>query len=644
MKSPNWMSKEALHILKNGYLLEGENPFDMYRRLAKTAASYYKNKEELEECFYELLENGYLSPATPVAANLGSPKGLPVSCFLMQAINSIDGIYKTAHEMAMLSKNGGGLGVDVSKLIGPSPVTHWSTLYDHVPRAVSQGGTRRGAGAIYCDIDHRDIDKFLHSKEMLLGDPRSKIDCNVSVTITNSFMKRWLSGDKEAIDRFAKVLDLRMKYGSPYILFVDNARDGDPQCYKDNGLETSQSNLCSEIMLHTDDNYSAACVLSSMNLHKFDEWKDLYIEGYHPIELGIYFLDAVNEYFLEKCKKHPFYHKLVNLAPERMKESLTRWFTKDGFERVALGALNGRPLGLGVIGFHGYLLKKGIPFDSQEARVENEKIFHLLKRKSRKASQELAKLKGEPKWCKGYGVRNTHLTAIAPTVTNSVICSGVSPGVEPLRSNIFAAAGAKGNFVRKNPYLEKVLEEKNKNTDDVWKSINDQNGSVQHLSFLTPEEKELFKTAYEIDPESILTLASERQKYIDQGQSINLFIDNEEDQNKIIDWHFNAWRKGMKALYYLKSRSEMKQDKKIKEAQIWTREGCEYCKKSKELLQAHGIDYEEFSKESGKVPEIYLNGKLLDDGFLSLRNLLEYSSSSGLREVESAPACAGCDG
>jgi ribonucleoside-diphosphate reductase alpha chain len=401
-------------------------------------------------------------------------------------------------------------------------------------------------------------------------------------------------------------------------------------------------------MLHTSEKYSAACVLSSMNLNRYDDWKDLFLDGYHAVEYGIFFLDAVNEEFLLKTRKFPFAQRiskfLESIKLYELQEKFVRWTSKRGFERVAAGATNGRPLGLGVLGFHAYLQQKGISIESEEAREINIEIFQRLRFYSERATARLAQEYGEPKWCHKVGRRNTHTNAVAPTISNSILCNGISPGIEPLRSNYFAAAGAKTNQVRKNPYLEKLLERRGFNSPEIWQSISEQNGSVQHLSFLSPEEKEIFKTSYEIDQFALLQLAADRQPFIDQGQSLNHYVDDEEEADVIIDYYVKAWELGLKSVYYLKSRSHMKKRVTVEKVEIFTRPGCIYCQKTKELLKSFEIPFREFPKEGGRVPEIYINGEILENGYQSLVELIDSQTHrDGLRQIEEI-ACSGCDG
>lgn len=623
---PTWMSEEALDTLSKGYLRPGETPNGMYLRLARKAANYYADcydalgityVRELQVAFYNMFTWGWFSPASPVASNFGAPKFMPVSCFLQKAENTIDGIFKTAHEAAMLSKNGGGLGIDVTDLVGESNVADWAQIYDIVAAKVNQGQSRRGAVAIYCDIDHRDIDGFLHAKELSIGDPREKVYSNIAVIIKDDFMNRLIAGDPIAKKRFSAVLRLRMKFGSPYLMFVDNANRDRCAAYVQNELWISQSNLCSEIFEYTDSTHTANCVLSSLNLAKYDEWVGYRLtRGQYTIpELAIFFLDAVQQEFIDKAKD------------------------REGFEHSRRAAIKGRPLGLGVVGLHSLYQSRGVPFESPDARGININVFSSIKLAADRATKMLAKVKGEPEWCQGLGVRNSLLIAVAPTTTNSILCNAGSPGIEPCYSNYFVQMGAKGNYNRRNRYLEKLLEEKNANTPEIWEAIRRDDGSVRNLQCLNNREKDIFKTFSEIDPNEVLRQAAERQKYIDQGQSLNLFIPHDALAEDIFALHLKAWKLGLKALYYVRSDSATKkalQNENILLIHLKTRDDCVFCQKTKNLLAEMEIPYTEEAKMEGRVPEIWLNGGLLDDGYASLVEFLGLGSSIG--------ECAGCEG
>ena len=622
--SPKRMSFEAIQTLSRGYLGETETPNDMFARICDGFIQHYPNgykgihPMKLWEYLYTAFQNCWVSPASPVASNYNTLKALPVSCYGINVANSIHGIFMAAHEAAMLTKNGGGIGMDLSKLIGASPVTAWAKLMDTVMAITSQTGVRRGFVAQYIDIDHPNLMLLLDAKDLAKGDVKQKLACNIAVKVSDHFMQRLSDGDKDAWMRFAKVLEMGLKYGSPYIMFSDNAIRQDPPWYKDKGLFTSHSQLCSEIFLHSDDDHTYSCVLSSMNLRYFDEWAKWDIEVSLP-ELMILFLDTVCQEFIDRAgqSRHP-----------------------QGLMKAIRSAKKGRPLGLGVYGYHAWLMKNNIPFESYAARIENVNIFQYIRNEAEKATRNLAILKGEPEWCKGWKRRNTHLLAIAPTTTSSIIGNGISPGIEPLAGNYFSKFGAKGTFVRKNPFLEQLLIEKGQNTDRTWASIRDHLGSVQHLNFLSDHEKDVFKTAFEIDQMELIEQAGMRQKYIDQGQSLNLFLKPDEDAQYIVDLHVRGWEMGLKSRYYVYSESKMV-ERGAEETFVYikTRDDCPYCHKAKELLDELGIAYIQDEKPEGRVPEIWMNGELLEDGYNSLYEWY-YGAPQAVEEKE---ACSGCD-
>jgi ribonucleoside-diphosphate reductase alpha chain len=344
-------------------------------------------------------------------------------------------------------------------------------------------------------------------------------------------MHKALGGNKPAQDLLLEVYKTRLETGEPYIFFTDNINKNNPECYKDKGLKVSTSNICSEIVLHTDEEHSFVCCLSSMNLTKWDEWKDT-----DAVYLATMFLDAVMSEFIEKANGMP------------------------GFDRAVRFAEKSRALGLGVLGWHSLLQSEGTAFDSFRAKLLNKAIFNRIKSEAERASRDLAKEYGEPEWCKGYGIRNTHLIALAPTVSNATICGNVSPSIEPWVANAFAKKTAKGVFIQYNQHLKKKLQELGQDTDEVWKSIVNQEGSVQHLDFLDKETKEVFKTAFEIDQRALVEQACDRQAFIDQAQSLNTFFSSSVDPKYFHSVHVQAWQGGLKTLYYVRSSSVLKAD------------------------------------------------------------------------------------
>ena len=399
-------------------------------------------------------------------------------------------------------------------------------LFDTSMDVVSQGGVRRGAFAAYLDIDHGDIEEFLTIKD--IGSPIQNLFFGVCVP--DYWMQDMIDGDAEKRRIWARVLESRQQKGLPYIFFTDNVNRNKPQVYKDLGLMINSSNLCSEIMLPSTTDESFICCLSSMNLELFDEWKDT-----NAVKLAIYFLDAVLSEFIEKTEGNYYLQGARNFA------------------------MRHRALGLGVLGYHSYLQKNMIPFESFEATQFNARAFKHIKEQAEAASRELANIYGEPELLKGYGMRNATLLAIAPTTSSSAILGQTSPGIEPFSSNYYKAGLAKGNFIRKNKYLKKVLEQKGIDDEETWRSIMLNHGSVQHLKELSDEEKLVFKTFKEISPMEIVSQAAQRQQYIDQAQSLNLQIPSSmpvKDVNYVI---LEAWRKGVKSLYYQRSSSVSKE-------------------------------------------------------------------------------------
>ena len=579
--APKWMSEEGLHTLAGGYLQVGETPGKMFDRLASTAARINDDStlyQDLLDCFW----NGWIGPASPVAANFGASRAYPISCYSVHLGDSVASIYSHLKEVAMLSKNGGGVGVyfgDVRPSGAPitgggksTGIVPWAQEYDLTARVVNQGGVRRGSFAIYLPIEHPDVPELLRSKDHSKGDPRKFIDSNVALTISDEWVESMIAGDRGKQELFGEVLKSRMLCGSPYLAFIDNANAQNPECYKDRGLTVKTSNLCSEIFLHTDENHSFVCVLSSMNLLRYDEWKDWRspVTGRSAPELAIHFLDAVVSEFIRKA------------------EGVV------GMGRAVRFAKKSRALGLGSMGLHSLYQLHDLPFASAEARALNIETHKFIQDEAKKASRELAQKMGEPEWCVGSGLRHSHLCAVAPTRTNSVISGAFSQGIEPIDRNYFIAKQAKGTYVRKNPALEKLFAERGID-DSVWDRILNAKGSVQDLDCLTPHEKEIFKTAREIDQFELVKQAVDRQPFICQGQSLNLFVDPEADPAYLLRLHLSAWKNGLKSLYYLKSSSML--TKKVVPALIVTKEDCPWCTKLKEVLQADGIIYDEITKE-----------------------------------------------
>ena len=580
----------------------------MFERVAKTAAKYLPLTPGIEQDVFEILWRGFIGGASPVLSNFGASTGLPISCYSNHISDSVPSIYSHLKESAALSQHGGGVGTyfgDIRPAGAPissggksTGVVPWMRQYDQCASVVSQGGVRRGSFALYLPIDHSDLLEVLRTKDHSQGDPRDFIDSNVAVTITDEWVESLLAGDLEKKKIFGEVLKSRMVSGSPYIIFIDNANRANPDCYTQRGLSVKLSNLCSEIFLHTDENHTFVCVLSSLNLSRWDEWKDWRgpATGKSVPELAVYLLDAVVEEFCHKAERMTSMGRAVRFARKS------------------------RALGLGTMGLHALYQSKGLPFASPEARELNTTTHRFIKEQALKASKEMAATYGEPEWCQGTGLRHTHLMAIAPTKSNSVICGAGSEGIEPMEANYYVAKQAKGTFVRRNKYLEQYLEGIGKNTDETWESIMEFRGSVQHLDFIDNHAKEVFKTAREIDQFELIRQASDRQPSICQGQSLNLYVDPESTPRYLFKLHLSAWKGGLKSLYYLKSSSllvKRAQSAQAKVARIVTKQECPYCSMAKSLLKSQGWAVEETDRANvpdsdwvwKTVPQIWLNGQ-----------------------------------
>ncbi|MCO5258834.1 MAG: ribonucleoside-diphosphate reductase subunit alpha [Crocinitomicaceae bacterium] len=530
-----WKNEESEQILNRGYLLKGETVEGAIDRVASAAARRLY-KPELKEAFIEMIERGWMSLSSPIWANMGTERGLPISCFNVHVPDSIESITHKLGEVIMQTKTGGGTsgyfgelrarGSAVTDNGMSSGAVSFMRLFDTAMDTISQGGVRRGAFAAYLDIDHPDCEEFLQIKD--IGSPIQNLFN--AVCVPDYWMQEMIDGDVEKRALWAKVLESRQQKGLPYIFFSDNVNRNKPQVYKDHNLTISASNLCSEIMLPSTDDESFICCLSSMNLELYDEWKDT-----EAVKLAIFFLDAVLQEFIEKTEGN-YYLSSANRFAKRH-----------------------RALGLGVLGWHSLLQRRMIPFEGLQAKQLTTEIFSYLHDKTEKATQELAAIYGEPELLKGYGRRNTTTMAIAPTTSSSAILGQTSPGIEPFSSNYFKAGLAKGNFIRKNKYLRALLESKGIDNEDTWRNIMMNQGSVQHLDGLTEDEKAVFKTFKEISQLEIIQQASIRQKYVDQAQSLNINIPSGipiKDVNKLI---IEAWKLGVKTLYYQRSQSVSKE-------------------------------------------------------------------------------------
>lgn len=529
-----WLTKESKEFLYRDYLFPNETPESRLWDIAKHAEEILNFP--FADQFYENLSRGFYSLSSPVWSNFGKDRGFPVSCFGSYIPDNLPGILYTQSEVGMMSKIGGGSsgyidlrprGSRISNNGTTSGAVHFMKLFDTMTDVVSQGSMRRGRFAGYLDVTHPDIDEFLNIGSE--GSPLQEI--KTGVVIPDSWMKSMVEGDVEKRKIWAKILSKRTENGFPYIVFKDNANENTP--YKDTEYEIRNSNLCSEIMLPVTETESFVCVLSSMNLAKYDEWKDT-----NAVELLVYFLDAVLTDFINGLEE-----MRDSSDPEK----------RDGFYfllRTYNFAKKHRALGLGALGWHSLLQKKMIPWESKEASILNKKVFEQIQDQSYKASKFLADKFGEPEMLKGKGRRNMTLNAIAPTASSSFILGQVSQGIEPLWSNAYVRDTAKVKSSYKNPELKSLLESKGLNNEETWRSIRDHNGSVQHLDFLTDLEKDVFKTFEEIDPWSILYQAAIRQGFLDQSQSLNSMIPSDMNTKDLNKWHLDAWKLGLKSLYY----------------------------------------------------------------------------------------------
>jgi len=524
-----WLNAHSRLFLERGYLEEGKSPEDRIREISENAEKILKIKKFADK-FESYMKKGFYSLATPIWTNFGNKRGLPVSCFGSHISDKMESILTKSAEVGMMSKLGGGTsgyfgdlrarGTKISVGGESSGAVHFMEIFDKVAEVISQGSARRGSFAAYMPIEHDDINEFLQIR----SEGHSIQNMSIGITVSDEFMKGLLDGDKDKRKIWAKVIQKRFETGYPYIMFVDNTNKQSPKVYKDKKLRINASNLCSEIQLFSDDDHSFVCVLSSINLLHWDE-----IQETDAVETLIYFLDAVNEEFVQKTKNTKYMEPAHNFAKKQ------------------------RALGMGVLGWHSLLQSKMISFESMEAKLLNSSVWKLIRERADKATEELAQKYGEPEILKGYGRRNVTTLAVAPTTSSSFILGQVSPSIEPLNSNYFVKNLAKGKFTYKNPYLKSVLKNYDKNNDETWKSILVKGGSVQHLKFLSKEEKDVFKTFGEISQKEIVIQAGQRQKYIDQAQSLNLMIPPSASPKEVNALLIEGWQFGLKTFYYQRS-------------------------------------------------------------------------------------------
>jgi len=546
---PAWGDTDVYKkTITGGYLYNGESPRDAYERVATTVAKRLY-RPELAETFFEYIWKGWLCLASPVLSNTGIDRGLPISCFGIDVADSIQDIGKKNLEMMLLAKHGGGVGIGINmirpagaKITGNGTsdgVVPFCKIYDSTILATNQGSVRRGAASVNINIDHDDFEEWLEIREPKGDINRQSLNLHQCAVVGDKFMRRLEAGDKVARKKWSKLLQKRKATGEPYILFKGNTNKQNPAAYKDNALKVHMTNICSEITLHTDESHSFVCCLSSLNLAKYEEWKNTNI-----IHDAIWFLDGVLEEFIQRAKY------------------------RYGFENAVRSAEKGRALGLGVLGWHTYLQNKGIPFEGLLAQFETRRIFSQIKIESERASRGLAETYGEPLWCRGTGMRNTHLRAIAPTVSNSKLSGNVSPGIEPWAANIFTEQSAKGTFIRKNPTLKKILRKHKLDNEKIWNKILQDGGSIQGIKALDKitygshdiPVKEIFKTFKEINQLELVNQAGIRQQYIDQSVSLNLAFPSVATPKWINKVHLEAWKKGIKTLYYVRTESVLRGD------------------------------------------------------------------------------------
>ena len=555
---PSWGDTDVYKkTIGGGYLYNGENPKEAYQRVAKTVAKRLF-KPELGDVFFDYIWKGWLCLASPVLSNTGTDRGLPISCFGIDVADSIMDIGNKNLEMMLLAKHGGGVGIGVNmirpagaKITGNGTsdgVVPFCKVYDSTILATNQGSVRRGAASVNINIEHPDFYEWLEIREPKGDVNRQSLNLHQCAVIGDKFMRKLEGGDGEARKRWGKLLQKRKATGEPYILFKGNTNKANPDAYKSNSLKVYMTNICSEIVLHTDESHSFVCCLSSLNLEKYDEWKNTNL-AYD----ATWFLDGVLEEFIQRAKN--------------MK----------GFDNSVRSAVKGRALGLGVLGWHSLLQKSGIAFEGLLAQFKTREIFSKIKIETERASRALAETYGEPLWCVGTGFRNTHLRAIAPTVSNSKLAGNVSPGVEPWAANVFTEQSAKGTFIRKNKELQKVLRKLKIDNKETWDKILADGGSVQdikelnglyydRLGRLTEEEennepvKNVFKTFKEINQLELVNQAGIRTDYIDQSVSLNLAFPSEASPRWINQVHIDAWKHGVKTLYYMRTESVLRGD------------------------------------------------------------------------------------
>ena len=545
---PEWMDQIGLDIISKGYLLPEEDAFKAFLRVSKASARRLKRKD-LQPFFYEALVKNWLCLASPVLSNMGTERGMPISCFGIDVEDSIEGIASSNSELMRLTSQGGGVGIGLSRIRGRGKmikdngtsegIVPWAKMFDSTILATNQGSVRRGAASVNLSINHPDIEEFLGIRRPKGDVNRQCLNLHQCVVIDDVFMDKLEERDPKSLKLWGEILKTRLETGEPYIMFEDNVNNANPQPYKNNNLKVTMTNICSEIALYTDELHSFICCLSSLNLARWDEWKDYKFEnGMDLPELSTWFLEGALQEFIDRAKNIKF------------------------FENTVRSAVKGRAVGLGVLGWHTFLQSKNLPFTGIPADTYTRMMFDFIEQGALRASKEQADLYGEPEWCKGTGLRHTHHLAIAPTVSNAHISGGVSPSVEPIPANVYNLKTAKGVFIKKNRILEQLLESKGFNIDSIWDQILKDQGSVLGLPdyILSQEEKEVFLTFKEINQMDLVRQNAIRQKYVDQAMSLNLCFDPNDTPKFISAVHKEAHALGIKTLYYLRTESVLRGD------------------------------------------------------------------------------------
>ena len=530
-----WLNKDSRKFLERGYLLEGETPEQRIRDIAEAAEKNLKIKGFADK-FEGFMKKGFFSLSSPIWSNFGRKRGLPISCFGSYIKDTMESILHKVAEVGVMTKHGGGTsayfgdirsrGAQISSGGESTGSVHFMELYNKLMNVVSQGNVRRGSFAAYLPIDHGDIEEFLRIR----SEGHDIQEMSFGVTVSDQWMKDMVAGDKDKRKIWSKVIQKRFETGYPYIFFSDTVNNNAPQVYKDKGLKIWASNLCSEIAISSSEDESFVCDLSSLNIERWDEIKET-----DAVETLVYFLDAVMTEFINKTEGMQFME-----APRKF-------------------AINQRALGVGVLGWHSLLQSKMIAFESFDAKMLNVQIWKEIRERADKATAELAQIFGEPELLKGYGRRNTTTLAIAPTTSSSFILGQVSQSIEPYNSNYYVKDLAKGKFSYKNPYLKQLLKEKGQDNDEYWKSILEYGGSAQHLEFLSEQEKDVFKTFEEISQKEIVIQAAQRQKYIDQSQSLNVMIPYNAKPKEVNELLIFGWEQGIKSFYYQRSSNPSKE-------------------------------------------------------------------------------------